>query len=55
MRGERPMAILTYEDVKDKASTLRAMTSLDRDEFEALAVTFRPVQLKLANSSLAHA
>jgi hypothetical protein len=34
------MAILTYDEVKDKASTLRAMTSLDRDEFEALAVTF---------------
>ena len=32
------MAILTYADVKDKASTLRAMTSLDREEFEALAV-----------------
>ena len=34
------MAILTYEEVKDKASTLRAMTSLDREEFEALAVVF---------------
>jgi hypothetical protein len=34
------MAILTYEEVKDKASTLRAMTSLDREEFEALAVMF---------------
>ena len=40
MRGERAMAILTYDEVKDKASTLRAMTSLDRDELEALAVTF---------------
>jgi hypothetical protein len=31
------MAILTYEDVNDKASRLRAMTSLDREEFEQLA------------------
>lgn len=37
------MAILTYQDVKDKASTLRAMTSLDRAEFEALAVVFGEV------------
>jgi hypothetical protein len=37
------MAILTYEDVKDKASTLRAMTSLEREEFEQLAVTFDAV------------
>ena len=37
------MAILTYEDVKDKASTLRAMTSVDREEFEALAVAFGEV------------
>ena len=37
------MAILTYQDVKDKASTLRAMTSLDREEFEALAVAFGEV------------
>jgi hypothetical protein len=37
------MAILTYQDVKDKASTLRAMTSLDREEFEALAVVFGEV------------
>ena len=34
------MAILTYDEVKDKASTLRAMTSLDREEFETLAVVF---------------
>ena len=34
------MAILTYDEVKDKASTLRAMTSLDREEFEVLAVAF---------------
>ena len=32
--------ILKYEDVKEKASTLRAMTSLDRDEFEDLCVAF---------------
>jgi hypothetical protein len=31
------MAILTYDDVKDKASTLRAMTSLEQEEFEQLA------------------
>lgn len=37
------MAILTYDDVKDKASTLRAMTSLEREEFEQLAVTFERV------------
>lgn len=37
------MAILTYADVKEKASTLRAMTSLDREEFEALAVVFGEV------------
>lgn len=34
------MAILTYEEVKEKVSTLRAMTSLDREEFEVLAVVF---------------
>ena len=37
------MAILTYQGVKDKASTLRAMTSLEREEFEALAVAFGEV------------
>lgn len=37
------MAILTYDGVKDKASTLRAMTSLDREEFERLAETFEIV------------
>ena len=37
------MAILTYQEVKDKASTLRAMTSLEREEFEALAVAFGEV------------
>jgi hypothetical protein len=37
------MGILTYDDVKDKASTLRAMTSLDREEFERLAVVFGAV------------
>jgi hypothetical protein len=37
------MAILSYDEVKDKASTLRAMTSLDREEFEALAVVFGQV------------
>jgi hypothetical protein len=37
------MAILTYGNVKDKASTLRAVTSLDREEFERLAVTFAMV------------
>lgn len=34
------MATITYDEVKEKASTLRAMTSLDRDEFEALCVVF---------------
>jgi hypothetical protein len=34
---------LTYDGVKDKASTLRAMTSLDREEFERLAETFEIV------------
>lgn len=37
------MAMLTYDEVKNKASTLRAMTSLDREEFEALAVAFGEV------------
>ena len=37
------MAILTYDEIKDKASTLRAMTSLDREEFEQLAVAFGEV------------
>lgn len=34
------MGILTYDEVKGKASTLRAMTSLDREEFERLVVAF---------------
>ena len=34
------MAIIKYDDVKEKPSTLRAMTSLDREEFEELCVTF---------------
>lgn len=34
------MAILNYHEVKDKASTLRAMTSLDRAEFDTLAEVF---------------
>jgi hypothetical protein len=34
------VTILKYDDVKEKASTLRAMTSLERDEFEALGVVF---------------
>lgn len=37
------MAILSYADVKEKASTLRAMTSLDREEFETLAEDFESV------------
>lgn len=41
--NERAVAILTYDEVKEKANTLRAMTSLDRDEFEALAVVFGEV------------
>ena len=35
------MTILTYDGVKDKESTFRAMTSLDRDEFEDLCTVFR--------------
>lgn len=34
------MAILKYSEVRDKASTLRAMTSLDRAEFDKLAEAF---------------
>ena len=35
------MAILTHDSVKNKESTFRAMTSLDRDEFEDLCNFFR--------------
>lgn len=35
------MTILTYDDVKDKASTFRAMTSLDKAEFEKLCLSFK--------------
>ncbi len=35
------MAILTYDGIKNKESTFRAMTSLDRDEFEDLCIFFR--------------
>lgn len=35
------MAILTYDDVKDKPTTFRAMTSLDKEEFEVLCVVFK--------------
>lgn len=34
------MAILKYDDVKEKPSTLQAMTSLNREEFEGLCVVF---------------
>ncbi len=34
------VAIIKYDDVKEKPSTLRAMTSLEREEFEELCVTF---------------
>jgi hypothetical protein len=34
------VAILKYDDVKEKPSTRRAMTSLDREEFEELSVAF---------------
>jgi hypothetical protein len=34
------MVLLKYSEVRDKASTLRAMTSLDREEFERLAEAF---------------
>lgn len=34
------MAIVKYDDVKEKPSTLRAMTSLDREEFEELGEAF---------------
>lgn len=37
------MAILNYEEVKTKARTLKAMTSLDRAEFEQLAEVFGSV------------
>ncbi|MBK9040655.1 MAG: transposase family protein [Bdellovibrionales bacterium] len=32
--------ILNYDDVKEKPETLRAMTSLNRDEFELLCLSF---------------
>lgn len=34
------MAILKYDEVKEKPSTLQAMTSLNREEFEELCVVF---------------
>lgn len=34
------MSVLTYESVKDKPETLKAMTSLTRNEFEELLVAF---------------
>ena len=34
------VAIVKYDDVKEKPSTLRAMTSLEREEFEELCVGF---------------
>jgi len=34
------VAIIKYDDVKEKPSTLRAMTSLEREEFEELRVAF---------------
>lgn len=34
------VAIIKYDDVKEKPSTLRAMTSVDREEFEELRVAF---------------
>ena len=35
------MVILSYDSVKDKESTLRAMTSLDKEEFEELCIFFK--------------
>lgn len=35
------MAILTYDGVKDKKGTFRAMTSLDKEEFEELCICFK--------------
>lgn len=35
--------ILTYDSVKEKTTTLRAMTNLNRDEFELLCLTFSQV------------
>ena len=35
--------ILTYDSVKEKPSTLRAMTSLNRNEFESLCLFFSQV------------
>ena len=35
--------ILTYDSVKEKPGTLRAMTSLNRNEFELLCLSFRQV------------
>ncbi len=37
------MSLLNYASVKDNPSTLRAMTSLDKDEFEKLFVIFKEV------------
>jgi Helix-turn-helix of DDE superfamily endonuclease len=34
------VAIVKYDDVKEKPSTLRALTSLEREEFEELRVVF---------------
>jgi hypothetical protein len=46
------MANLSYESVKDKPDTLKAMTSLNRHEFEALLVVFAEVWNELTQQSL---
>ena len=43
--------ILNYDDVKEKPETLRAMTSVDRDEFELLCVFFSQVWEEETQSS----
>ena len=42
---------LNYDGVKEKPETLRAMTSLDRNEFELLCLSFSQVWEKETRSS----
>ena len=46
--------ILDYESVKDKPKTLKAMTSLDRSEFEELCSVFSEVWNEPYHLSVSH-
>lgn len=45
------MMILNYDGIKEKPETLRAMTSLNRDEFELLCLSFGQVWEEETQSS----